>query len=305
MIKAKVNGSYIEIDSVRGVDVNGNVISIDLKEEGVINTPTQELNITANGTYDVTNAKIITVNVQGGGAAVTLESISATYNGGSALVGTSASDLDITVTGTYSDGSTRSISAYSITGTVAEGSNTFTITYNGKSTTVTVNGISSGGWNLWNPEEMLPRGSYDTSPTGCKNAGFGTLTVGEKIKFGIGVRNCATTGFISIREGDEYAVKYKPFTTSMVRPVFVWLDDNENVVAKNNTQTPIVSQIGDFISTTKYTAPANATKLVVQIGNVAATDLAWDAYPDVSADGCSAMVWDYTIHGEVAYTPYV
>lgn len=71
----------------------------------------------------------------------TLSSISATYNGGDVVVGTSVNDLTgITVTGHYSDGTTKNITGYTLSGTIAEGSNTITISYSGKTTTITVIG---------------------------------------------------------------------------------------------------------------------------------------------------------------------
>lgn len=72
---------------------------------------------------------------------VTLSSISATYSGGSVLVGTSVNDLNgITVKAIYSDGSKTTVTDYTLSGTIAEGSNTVTISYGGKSTTITVLG---------------------------------------------------------------------------------------------------------------------------------------------------------------------
>lgn len=74
---------------------------------------------------------------------VTLSSISATYSGGSVLVGTSVNALTgIVVTAKYSDGSTKTVTGYTLSGTIAEGSNTVTISYGGKSTTITVIGYA-------------------------------------------------------------------------------------------------------------------------------------------------------------------
>lgn len=90
---------------------------------------------------------------------VTLTSISATYNGGNVLVGTSVTALTgITVTAHYSDDSTANVTDYTLSGTIAEGSNTITVSYGGKTTTFTVTGIDDGidytldalngiGWN--------------------------------------------------------------------------------------------------------------------------------------------------------------
>ena len=78
---------------------------------------------------------------------ITLESISASYSGGSVAVGTSLSSLTgITVTARYSDNSTKNVTGYSLSGSISKvGSNTITVTYEGKTTTFTVTGVSSGG----------------------------------------------------------------------------------------------------------------------------------------------------------------
>lgn len=74
---------------------------------------------------------------------VTLSSISATYSGGSVLVGTSVNDLTgIVVKANYSNGTNETVTGYTLSGTIAEGSNTVTITYSGKTTTITVIGYA-------------------------------------------------------------------------------------------------------------------------------------------------------------------
>ena len=74
---------------------------------------------------------------------VTLSVISATYSGGSVLVGTSVNDLTgIVVTATYSDGSKATVTDYTLSGTIAEGSNKITVSYGGKFTTITVIGYA-------------------------------------------------------------------------------------------------------------------------------------------------------------------
>lgn len=72
---------------------------------------------------------------------VTLSSISATYNGGNVLVGTSVNSLTgITVKAHYSDGTSKTVADYTLSGTIAEGNNTITVSYDGKTTTFTVVG---------------------------------------------------------------------------------------------------------------------------------------------------------------------
>ena len=75
---------------------------------------------------------------------VTLSSISATYSGGSVVVGTDVSTLTgVSVTATYSNGSTAKVTDYTISGTIAEGSNTVTVSYGGMTTTFVVTGVNS------------------------------------------------------------------------------------------------------------------------------------------------------------------
>lgn len=79
---------------------------------------------------------------------VTLQSISATYNGGNVTVGTALTSLTgIVVTGTYSNGTTSTISGYTLSGEIIEGENIITVSYNGLTTTFTVTGVAeeSGG----------------------------------------------------------------------------------------------------------------------------------------------------------------
>jgi lysophospholipase L1-like esterase len=75
---------------------------------------------------------------------VTLESISATYSGGSVPVGTPVNALTgIVVTAHYSDGTSETVTEYTLSGTIEAGSNIVTVSYVGKSTTFTVNGDSA------------------------------------------------------------------------------------------------------------------------------------------------------------------
>lgn len=100
---------------------------------------------------------------------VTLSSISATYSGGSVLVGTSVNALTgIVVTAKYSDGSTKTVTGYTLSGTIAEGSNTVTISYGGKSTTITVIGYAEN-------EEEVTLTSISATYTG------GEVTVGTAL----------------------------------------------------------------------------------------------------------------------------
>lgn len=82
---------------------------------------------------------------------VTLSSISATYNGGDAAVGTAVTDLTgIVVTAHYSDGTSEAVTGYTLSGTIAEGSNTVTVSYGGKTTTFIVTGVVESGGEVEN-----------------------------------------------------------------------------------------------------------------------------------------------------------
>ena len=77
----------------------------------------------------------------------TVESISAVFNQGSAVIYNTAS-LDslkqyLTVTATYDDTSTATVTAYELSGTLTVGTSTITVTYSGKTTTFNVTVASS------------------------------------------------------------------------------------------------------------------------------------------------------------------
>ena len=103
---------------------------------------------------------------------VILSSISATYNGGNVLVGTSVTALTgIVVTAHYSDGTSETVSGYTLSGTIVEGNNTITVSYGGKTNTFTVVGIAESGndkllWKL--SEETVFDGSSTFIDTGVR-----------------------------------------------------------------------------------------------------------------------------------------
>lgn len=123
---------------------NGTEVIKQLTEEGTIPTPTGTKQITANGTYDISQYASIVVNVT---SAKTLESISAVYSGGNVEVDSAIDNLkaSLVVTAHYTDSSTQTIANedYTLSGTIAEGENTITVSYDGKTTTFTVVGEAS------------------------------------------------------------------------------------------------------------------------------------------------------------------
>jgi uncharacterized protein YkuJ len=73
---------------------------------------------------------------------LTLTKITASYTGGSVIVGTDVDKLTgLTVTATYNNGTSRKVTGYSLSGTIKEGSNTITVTYEGETDTFTVTGV--------------------------------------------------------------------------------------------------------------------------------------------------------------------
>lgn len=112
-------------------------------------------NVYSNGTINITN---VTGDIVITGTAIhsntptkVLTSISATYSGGTVVVGTSLDTLKVNliVTANYADSTSATITEYTLSGTIAEGSNTITVTYQGKTTTFTVTGTTeSSGENI-------------------------------------------------------------------------------------------------------------------------------------------------------------
>ncbi len=171
----------------------------------------------------------------GGETEVTLSSISATYSGGSVLVGTSVNDLTgIVVTAKYSDGTTKTVTGYTLSGTIAEGSNTVTISYGGKSTTITVIGYVED-------EEEITLTSISATYTG------GEVTVGTALTSLTGITVTGTysdgsTGAITgytlsgeIVEGSNtITVSYNGLTTTFtVTGVAESGGEDENAVVYN------------------------------------------------------------------------
>lgn len=74
----------------------------------------------------------------------TLESVTATYTGGSVPAGTAPNSLTgIAVTAHYSDGTTETVTDYSLSGSIVEGYNEIWVAYGGKIATITVVGVAS------------------------------------------------------------------------------------------------------------------------------------------------------------------
>lgn len=117
----------------------------------------------------------------------TLESITATYNGGSVAVGTDLTTLTgIVVTATYSDGSTAIVNGYTLSGEIVEGDNVITVKYSGKTTTITVVGVALSGF-IWTIGTTEPNGTWfgQEGPEYHRTALYTTENTGSQVALDI------------------------------------------------------------------------------------------------------------------------
>lgn len=131
------------VSSLSGITVtatysNGTTANVtDYTLSGTIVEGTNTITVNYSG-------KTTTFTVVGVAPEATISYITATYTGGSVVVGTALSSLTgITVKAVYSDGSTKTVTDYSLSGQIAEGENTITVTYSGFTTTFTVTGVAA------------------------------------------------------------------------------------------------------------------------------------------------------------------
>lgn len=117
----------------------------------------------------------------------TLESITATYNGGSVAVGTDLTTLTgIVVTATYSDGSTAIVNGYTLSGEIVEGDNVITVKCSGKTTTITVVGVALSGF-IWTIGTTEPNGTWfgQGGPEYHRTALYTTENTGSQVALDI------------------------------------------------------------------------------------------------------------------------
>lgn len=107
---------------------------------GSLNVGTNTITVTYSG-----KTATFTVNVTQ--AEKTLQSITAVFNQGSAVIYTDSSLNDLkqylTVTARYSDGTTQTVTGYTLSGTLVAGTSTITASYSGKTATFNVTVTSS------------------------------------------------------------------------------------------------------------------------------------------------------------------
>lgn len=153
----------------------------------------------------------------------TLTSISATYTGGEAAVGTAVTSLTgITVKATYSDGSTKNVTGYTLSGTIAEGTNTITVSYGGKTTTFTVTGVteSSGdGATIYKLSDIAVETHEGKNATLYTHANYNTYKI-INVKAGDVVRIGSSNGDATacLSDGTNH---YKLNDTSMFTGVLM------------------------------------------------------------------------------------
>jgi exopolysaccharide biosynthesis protein len=117
----------------------------------------------------------------------TLESITATYNGGSVAVGTDLTTLTgIVVTATYSDGSTAIVNGYTLSGEIVEGDNVITVKYSSKTTTITVVGVALSEF-IWTIGTTEPNGTWlgQGGPEYHRTALYTTENTGSQVALDI------------------------------------------------------------------------------------------------------------------------
>ena len=141
---------------------------------GSLNVGTNTITVTYSG-----KTATFTVNVTQ--AEKTLQSISAVFNQGSAVIYTDTplNDLKqyLTVTGHYSDETSQTITNYTLSGTLTEGTSTITVSYNGKTTTFNVTVSSHATYLTMNDIDSVIGYSNPTVTNGSVSCDYeGTKT---------------------------------------------------------------------------------------------------------------------------------
>ena len=196
-----LSGSKI-LTSINAVFTQGSAV---ITTDNVLDDLRQYLTVTATYSDETTetvtnyvlsgklNVGVSTITVSYGGktdtfevtvteSQLTLESITATFIQGSAIIydDSSLEDLKqyLTVTATYSDSSTQTISNYTLSGTLAVGTSTITASYGGKTDTfdVTVTATPSPIYTLPSVTEFTGSNFIDTGKQMMKGRNSFTLT---------------------------------------------------------------------------------------------------------------------------------
>ena len=138
-IRAEYNGGVVKVGT--------SIYDLDISVYAIYNdNVTEEIrDYTLSG--EITSAEnIITISYMGKTTSIVvnaagIESITAIYNGGVVLIGTSLANLDISVYAVYSNGETEAVTDYAFSGEITSETNIITITYSGFTTTIEVNAI--------------------------------------------------------------------------------------------------------------------------------------------------------------------
>ena len=153
----------------------------------------------------------------------TLSSISATYTGGNAPVGTAVTDLTgIVVIATYSDGSTAVVTGYTLSGEIVEGDNTITVSYCGMTATFTVTGYVESADQEW----VVVREIGENYVVGQLD-----LTTGE---FNESVTSFYTSDFIEVPDG---ATSFSRITSNTTDWWFSWYNSEKTFIGNGGSGT--------------------------------------------------------------------
>ena len=182
----------------------------------------------SNGNINITS---VTGNVVITGTATqsttpteTLTSISATYSGGTVVVGTSLDDLkaNLVVTANYSDSTNVTVTGYTLSGSIAEGSNTITVTYQGKTTTFIVTGVAeSSGDNIlgelhsYKLNNAVPIAMYNVERVGNDY----TITQNPNFTATVMFQSGRLIGSANIESGKIYKLS---FTEAITKKIYIY-----------------------------------------------------------------------------------
>lgn len=163
---------YLTVRATYSDDSTNTVTNYTLS--GSLNVGTNTITVTYSG-----KTATFTVNVTQ--AEKTLQSITAVFNQGSAVIYTDSSLNDLkpylTVTARYSDDTTQTVTGYALSGTLTEGTSTITASYSGKTTTFIVENVIDF-YNIW---EWGSTNTDHSKLTRTPTAAFEKVIDGEKL----------------------------------------------------------------------------------------------------------------------------
>ena len=220
--------------------------------DGTTNTVTNytligSLNVGTNTITVTYSGKIATFTVNVTQAEKTLQSISAVFNQGSAVIYTDSALNDLkpylTVTASYSDSTTQTVTDYALSGTLTEGTSIITASYGGKTATfnVTVSPVVT-------PKRYIAQGDI------ASHVGIDTITVANGT---IGESNPATfSGVIFDQAITKMWFTLHTHQDSRRRPRYIFRKDADGsfYAIDENTTSPKLYKFTLDAGGTKYNA---------------------------------------------------